>query len=325
MKILKHQKALSRLLQIAGSYWFLKQSKVPYAPYRIWIEPTNRCNLACTMCPNKDFKKDELGDLDVGLFQSIIDQCKYYVHDINLHHRGEPLLHPKLEDMIYYANNNGVKVKLHTNATLLTEKRSHQLIESGLRLISFSFDGYSARDYEEIRRGAKFERTLANIHRFLEIKREWGKSEPRTVMEVMEFKDRTIDPEQKERFIKALKQRGLDKLIIKTPHNWAGNIDAVDFQKTSFSACTFPWQALVVLWDGRVGSCPHDFFAKIIYGDAKKEDVEDIFNCEVIQKLREQMLKSSLSELDSPCRECDSVRRKKIIGIPLESIKYLRD
>jgi len=323
--ILKHRKALIRLTHIIWSYWFLKQKQVKYAPYRIWIEPTNRCNLACTMCPNKDFNKNELGNMDLGLFRSVIDQCKNYVHDVNLHHRGEPLLHPDLVEMVGYASKKGVKVKLHTNATTLTETLSHQLIEAGLRLISFSFDGYTPQVYEKIRIGAKFERTLSNIHRFLEIKREVGKLEPRTVLEVMEFDGKSYNPVQRDEFIHDLKKRGIDKLIIKQPHNWAGNLDLDTFEKSSFSACTFPWHALVVLWDGRVGSCPHDFFAKNIYGNANEEYLKDIFNNTQIQELREQMLKSSLSALESPCRECDSVRRRKIMGIPITSMKYLRD
>jgi len=325
MKLLKHKKALARLVQITSSYWLLKQRQVDYPPYRLWIEPTNRCNIQCTMCPNKDFKKEELGFMDFDLYKNIIDQSSGWVHDVNLHHRGEPLLHPQLPEMVEYAANKGIKVKLHTNATGLTEKISTRLISSGLRLISFSFDGHTANVYEKIRVGADFEKTLNNIYRFLEIKKKHNKSDLRTVLELIDFDKNNIDKQARNQFCAGLKQRGLNKLIIKTPHNWAGNVDLNTFEKESFSACTFPWHALVVLWDGRVGACPHDFFAKIIYGDAGVNTLQEIFNSPVIRSLRAEMLAGSMTAVSSPCRECDSIRRKRVMGIPLASIKYLRD
>ena len=325
MRVLRHKKAVLRLGRITGSYWLLRQIRVPYAPYRLWIEPTNRCNLACVMCPNKEFSKSDLGLMDLNLYKNIIDQARGFVHDVNLHHRGESTLHPDLVEMIRYADERGVKTKLHTNGTMLNETLAEELIRSGLRLLSFSFDGYTAEVYERIRVKGDFNRTLDRIHRFLEMKQALGRESPRTVLEVMDFGNGSEHSTAKKRFIQELESRGLDRFITKKPHNWAGNTDIQTCDSSSFSPCTFPWHALVVLWDGRVGSCPHDFFAKIVYGDAKEQLLRDIFNSDRIQALRLQMLQGRLEALESPCRECDSVRRKRFLGIPLATLKYLRD
>ncbi len=325
MTIIPHRLALARLIRIMWNYGIRKRSRVGYPPYRIWIEPTNRCNLACVMCPNHAFPDSEHGFMDFDFYRSLIDQIAPVIHDINLHHRGEPTLHPRLADMIRYADERGVKVKLHTNGTTMTQALSKSLIESGLRLISFSFDGYEAGAYEKIRVRANFDITLRNIHQFLELKRNLGKKNPKTVMEIMELADVPVDPLVKRRFIDELKSRGLDRLIVKKPHNWAGNVELDTCESTSFSPCTFPWHALVVLWDGRVGSCPHDFFGKIIYGDACEAPLLSLFNSPKIVALRSQMLQADLNALEFPCRNCDSVRRKRALGIPLASLKYLRD
>jgi hypothetical protein len=276
------------------------------------------------MCPNKDIPKEEIGFMSFDLYCKVIDEACAFVHDVNLHHRGESTLHPRLIDMIRYADQKGVKVKLHTNATTLTETVSRELIKSGLRLISFSFDGFDGNTYEKVRSGAKYQQTLENIHRFLEIKNDLLQQEPRTVLEVMEFEEREAD-HIKDRFIKSLKTRGLNRLIIKKPHNWAGNVDLTTYEKLSFSPCTFPWHALVILWDGRVGACPHDFFAKIIYGDMSGSNLTNLFNSPEIQSLRETMVKDFPNGLKPPCNTCDSVHRKRFAGIPLASMKYLRD
>jgi radical SAM protein with 4Fe4S-binding SPASM domain len=142
---------------------------------------------------------------------------------------------------------------------------------------------------------------------------------------MIDFHNDDTNENDRKSFIQSFTSRGLDRLIIKRPHNWAGNI-ALDAGKNhSFSPCTFPWHALVVLWDGRVGACPHDFFAKIIYGNVKEESLKALFNSSEVQKLRRQMLQRDVNVLESSCKFCDSITRKKIMGIPLASFKYLRD
>lgn len=323
--MIPHKRAVTRLAQITWNYWIRKRTVVAYAPYRIWIEPTNRCNLACVMCPNPKFLKEDLGFMDFDLYKSLIDQIAPQVLDINLHHRGESTLHPRLIEMIRYADKKGIKVKLHTNGTLLNRDFSEALIKSGLRLISFSFDGYTPESYEKIRIRARYERTTQNIYHFLELKKSLNSESPRTVMEVMELDDRASALSEKKSFISELKSRDLNRFIVKRPHNWAGNVQLDTYESPTFSPCTFPWHALVVLWDGRVGSCPHDFFAEIVYGDVQTDSLAHIFNNARIQALRARMLENSLDALNPPCKMCDSVRRKRILGIPVNSLKYLRD
>jgi pyruvate-formate lyase-activating enzyme len=323
--MIPHQKAVLRLARITWNYWIRRRTVVPYKPYRLWIEPTNRCNLACVMCPNSRFQKEDLGFMDYGLYQSVIDQAAHFVHDVNLHHRGESTLHPRLADMIRYADERGMKVKLHTNGTTLNDAMSRELIRSGLRLISFSFDGTDAETYESIRVRARYRPTLEKIRRFLELKKELGSDAPRTVVEVIEFPEKPGDAEAKKAFAADLKSRGLNRLIIKKPHNWAGNVRLGATESQAFSPCTFPWHALVVLWDGRAGSCPHDFFAEIVYGNVADTPLVELFNGVRIRELRSSMLKKTLDALGPPCATCDSVRRKKVSGVPIASLRYLRD
>ena len=313
------------LVHINWNYWIRRRTVVPYAPYRLWIEPTNRCNLTCVMCPNRNFGKDALGRMDFRLYRKVIDEASGFVHDVNLHHRGEPTLHEQLPDMIRYAKAAGVRVKLHTNATTLTPRLAETLIESGLDLISFSFDGYSAETYEAVRRGSRFEETRNRIHGFLELKKGKGSRRPKTVIEVMELRPGHVRSHEKEEFIRGMKSRGLDRFIVKRPHNWGGEL-ALDAPATDrFSPCTFPWHALVVLWDGRTGPCPHDFFGRIALGDANGQGLRELFNGTEMQRLRARMMERSFNAQQAPCRSCDSIRRKRLLGIPMESLKYLNE
>ncbi|MBN1938929.1 MAG: radical SAM protein, partial [Candidatus Aminicenantes bacterium] len=170
MKRLRYYRRLSRILRAYKA----KTTRLPYMPIRLWIEPTSVCNLACVMCPNKDLPKEQKGFMDLGLFKKIVDEAKDFVFDVHLLHRGESLIHPEFFEMVRYAHDAGIVTRFHTNGTLLTEDKARKLIASRLDQFAFSFDGFDAETYESIRVNAKFEKTVQNIIRFLEIKQELG-------------------------------------------------------------------------------------------------------------------------------------------------------
>lgn len=322
--------AVKRLTQIFWNYRVIQKETLPYRPYRLWVEPTALCNLKCPYCPNQDLvKQEKLGYMKVELFKKVIDEARGWVYDINLHHRGESLLHPQLFDMVNYAGEKGVFTKLHTNATRMSERAARAILDSSLDLVSFSFDGFDKPTYENYRPPGKFEPTLENIMRFLRMKKEKGAKKPVTVFEVMDFPDGNgaFSAEKKRAFERGFDGLPLDKFIVKKPHNWAGNIqiDGTTGARTStgFVPCTFLWHSLVVMWDGKVGPCPQDFMGKIILGDVSKQSLEEIFNGEPMVRLRRQMIAGKL-EKGLLCNDCDVIQRKEVMGVPMPSLKYLR-
>src|SRR5215510_13976900 len=100
---------INRLVRIFWNYRISHNKTVKYLPYRLWVEPTALCNLKCPHCPNKDLtKQQKLGFMSFGLFKKVIDEACNWVHDVNMHHRGESLLHPQFFDMVNYAGEKGV-------------------------------------------------------------------------------------------------------------------------------------------------------------------------------------------------------------------------
>ena len=329
---MKKIKYLLRLFIIYFSY-ILRKQKVNYLPVRLWVETSSRCNLKCRLCVNKDMPGNMRGDMDFNLYKKIIDEVKDYVFDINLFHRGEPLIHPQIIEMIGYANKNNIKTRIHTNAVLLTPEFSIKLIKSGLNLISFSFDGYTRSTYEKNRIGALYENTLKNIIDFLKIKKELNSKTPFTNIQVMEFDDEISKKQfnvQKEEFIKKFENLPLDKLIIRTPHNWGGLLEIADVlkaerKKTRFKACTFPWYALTIFYDGKVHLCPQDFYGELPVGDVNKESVGEIFNNKTMQDIRKSFRNKKIDNLN-PCNSCDRCWRETILGIPKEYLGiFLKD
>ena len=314
MKSLPYWKRLTRLF-----YHFRKKSShLPYLPVRLWIELTSHCNLQCIMCPNKKLKKEDKGYMDFDLYRKIIDEAASFAFDINLAHRGESLLHPDIIEAIGYAKKRNLFTRLHTNGSLLTEELASSIIDTGLDRLSFSFDGYKKENYEKIRIKGDFDKTVANIIRLLEMKKSLNRKKPRVAIEVIDFapEETKKDAQAKKEFLNRFKGLPLEELVVKELHNWAGEASA----EKPFSVrtvCTFPWNALIIFWDGSVLPCSQDFFGRYILGNVRHSSLKEIWNNEKMVSLRNKLAAKEVAEL-APCANCDRLNRKNVLGVPKE-------
>jgi sulfatase maturation enzyme AslB (radical SAM superfamily) len=311
-----------KLIRLAQVFWHYKihSTVLPYYPVRVWLETTNQCNLRCTVCPNASDTQSRRGNMDISLYESIIDQLAGNVYDLNLSHRGEPLFHPELESMIQMASKRKIATRIHTNATLLDVSRSRSLLKAGPDLVSFSFDGYDKETYESVRIGGQFEDVFENIRMFLSEKKRLGLTKPYTVMQIIEPCDVSeLYLERLASFGKTVRNLGLDKFYVKKPHNWAGNASG-DYSLSEQSViCTFLYYSMTILWSGIVCPCPQDWYGSLYMGDATEQTIEDIWNGTRYRDMRRRVAEGDFS--GCLCDRCDRVFRDSFLGIPTENIK----
>jgi MoaA/NifB/PqqE/SkfB family radical SAM enzyme len=132
------------------------------------IEVTNRCNLNCIMCYRLEYL-NETGDMSFELFQQIAQTVKGAKH-ICCHGGGEPLLHPRILEMIDCAWQicRPQILSITTNGTMLNHKVAEKLCQSKLNRLFVSMDGADKETYENIR-GFPFEQIVENVKRFKSI------------------------------------------------------------------------------------------------------------------------------------------------------------
>jgi len=170
----------------------------------IYLETTSACNLNCVMCPCqrpsvKRFKPDLYMDFD--LFCNLVDQIAKQkpIPELRLHKDGEPLLHPRIVEMIDYAAARIPHVTLATNATLLDETMAASILETRLHEIRFSLEGSNRETYAKIRRQSPtnphrdtnvdvgYDAVVTNIIRFSNMRREKASDAPRIGIRITEF------------------------------------------------------------------------------------------------------------------------------------------
>ncbi len=307
-----------RLLSIYRNYR-RRNVQVSTLPVRMWVELDARCNLQCIMCPNKELQKTQKGTMEWDTFAKIVTEAGHFIHEMALHHRGESLLHPQAIKFITHAAQHIPITKLHTNGTLLTEEIIDGLLASGLNRISFSFDGFEKEGYEKIRIGADFNKVVSNIKNLLQKRRKLQQKEPAVAIEVIQLEESQLQSDNKKSFIREFRSLGLDDLIIKQPHNWAGHLPTT-IKKRKYAPCTFLWNAMLVLWNGDVVPCAQDFFALNIVGNIKEKSLQEIWNDQPMRKLRQALATKKPGEYPA-CKDCDRLWRSTFMGIPTEYLK----
>lgn len=259
-----------------------------FQPLSVDLEVASVCDLACPFC-YRQFIATPDKTMEPDLYFKLIDQCAdLSVPSVKLNWRGEPLLHPRLPEFVRYAKRKGIlEVIINTNATTLDERKGAELIDAGLDLLIYSFDGASKATYEKMRPGRfknnHFDKVYENIRGFANLRRSLGAIFPRTKIQMILTKE-AIN-EQDEFFelfenvvddvsVKAYTERGgkvgdlSDSQIRKAQQH----VELIDrnqpmwkdhngrwFVSKGRLPCEQPFQRLMVTYDGRVSMCCYDW------------------------------------------------------------------
>lgn len=108
----------------------------------IRLEITSKCNINCSYCHNSDysFKCDDMTTSDI--LKLVYNLKKNYPVKKILLTGGEPLLNKEIYKIIKFITNLGIKCDMVTNGKLLNEEVVNKLVDSGLKRIRISIDGF---------------------------------------------------------------------------------------------------------------------------------------------------------------------------------------
>ena len=272
-------------------YEYPKHFFVSDFPLHVDIEVTSNCNMNCPMCYRSQLR--DLGDMDWDVFKKIVDECEDNgVYSVRLSWRGEPLIHPRIFDMVKYATAWIPNVSFLTNVFFVTRKVADFLIESELTYLACSFDGIG-EIYELIRRPAKYEDSLAKL-RYLKETRD------RLNMKKPQIRVTTIWPaisNDPQAYYDALKPV-TDMIVVNEYKDFSAPYDPIpDF------ICQYPWERLIVAHDGRVQRCVGINSNDLTLGYIQDGSLRDFWHSTKLNRFRQ--LHSQTRRLDSKgCKAC---------------------
>ena len=257
--------------------WRRRLRRVPPQPDWVQGEINNTCNLDCIMCPRETMTRPAR-HMTQQEFQDIADKVKEAeVRRIRLFLLGEPLLHRELIPMIRYCKQIGIpSVEISTNAVLLDEAASEELIKAGLDELVISIDGADAEPYEAVRRGAVYEEVAENVRNFFRVREHLQEQRPRGVIQTM-----LMEPTRQQiaRFVE-LWRPVADELRIQTVREYGG-LEGLSYMKRTgddeLRPCPALWSYLVILSDLTVVPCCTDINGELALGKTTEADITDFW------------------------------------------------
>lgn len=281
------------------------RDECPCLPIFVAISSTSRCNLRCPMCP-RAISSFSNKDMDFDLFRKIVDEGESHFECVVPYGGGEPLLNPRLFDMVRYCRDMGIHTLLSTNATLLDEAKTEAMLDSGLDYVLFAFDGATPEVYERYRVGASFQEVRANILHFLKRKVE-RKSKVIAAVQMVRLpgnKDQIAD------FKKMWKLPGVNDVRIKEDEIC---IDGVCLEEKKRgrprrkNPCFFLWQGpLYIEENGDVFPCCHAWRSEPV-GNVRGSSLMGIWNNVAMRAMRRAHRSGDISAFPV-CAACRAPR-----------------
>tara|TARA_Y100000031_G_scaffold150974_1_gene191317 strand:- start:211 stop:1284 length:1074 start_codon:yes stop_codon:yes gene_type:complete len=123
----------------------------PFLPRLIAFELTGSCNLKCVHCRASAANQRDPKELSTQEIKGVIDDITSFSNPIMILTGGEPLLRDDLYEIAKHATDNGLRVVLGTNGTLINDEVAEKLIGVGVKRVSISIDCAYAEEHDEFR------------------------------------------------------------------------------------------------------------------------------------------------------------------------------
>lgn len=271
---------------------------------KVYLEISNICNLSCRFCPGTKRTKKAITEEELTV---LLPKIRPYTDYLYFHLMGEPLLHPKLEKFLEMAGEQGFKVILTTNGTLLKKQQEMLLGSPALHKINISLHAFEANDLS-----VPFEEYLADCFSFgqasagkkLVVYRLWNNGgEDVQNAEILETMHHDFpDPWVKER----LGTRIADRTYLE----YGDKFDWPDLSAAEGSEKVFCYglrDQLGILCDGTVVPCCLDHDGDLALGNLLTQDMEEILTSPRAKAIYEGF--SNREAAEELCRKCGYARR----------------
>lgn len=293
--------------RVAWNKTFDVSNPAPVAPLHLDVELQDFCNQSCIMCPRNEERHDSIPYSLGTKTHSDVDKLKELIkkaagqglQSINFGAFSEPMINPKLWELIEFAHDCGlVDSRVITNGLLL-HKYVDKVFSSGLVNLFVSLDANTEETYFKIR-GKGFRKVLENLNLVITERKRRNVSLP--VIRVS-FVDMEINQDEKQDFI----------------DTWLGKVDHIDIQSWSdyripataeelaterLFECRNPWQRLAITAQGDILPCCDFNGRTLVLGNTNTMDLQQAWSSDAMAEVRVNLLNGS----SKTCETCQRGR-----------------
>ncbi len=289
----------------------------PFA--KVNIEISNICNLQCSFCPEVVRTKKLM---DVDLFRGVIGEVAQVANLVTFHLMGDPLVHPRLAELVELTHEQGLQIYFVTNGVLLGEKEKELLLHPAFRQVSFSLHAF-ADNFPGKPMGPYLDKIFDFTERALEKRpdlyvnfRLWNLTSPRGLetdnLEVLEHIERRFGVTLPRTWSRQANGKAQKSYLVKqrlylhfdTEFVWPG-IDLPEIGAEG--TCQALSNHIGILADGTVVPCCLDKEAAIPLGNLKTQGLKEILASDRANAIYAGFRQGKLVE--DLCRRCQYIER----------------
>lgn len=271
---------------------------------KAYLEITNVCNLACSFCPGTKRTPRFLTEEE---FRRLAARLRPHTEYLYFHLMGEPLLHSLLLRFLKLAGEQGFRVILTSNGTLLPERGAALLEAEALHKVNLSLQSFEANEGgvlgDYVRACADFARRAGELGKLC-VLRLWNRGG------LEDCNGRILDLLREAFPGDWCEGRGAIRLA---PRVWLEPGDRFDWPDSDLDElgedcfCYGLRDQIGVLCDGTVVPCCLDHEGEIPLGNLFRQDLDEILAGERARAIYEGF--SRRRAVEPLCRRCGYARR----------------
>jgi organic radical activating enzyme len=281
------------------------------------IEVFGGCNYTCQMCPhsfNEGREKSFLRALNYKLYIDILNQLQdSEVQEIFLEGSGEPTLNKRMPEFIQAGVDRGFKMSFITNGSKMTGSFMNDIVDAGMHFARFSVTGYNAETYKQWMSQDLFYFIRDNANETIDyIASRGSKASIGSYHLILD--NNNVEFEIDNYINNWVNHVPGIKASIWKMHNWSGVYDEVTWRKRPEKrSCGRPFSPDIIIRaggnDGKQGAVVPCCMvlgqdSKAVLGHTSEQSIEQIFNGEAYEHLREMHRQHMFDEIDY-CKNCD--------------------
>lgn len=289
----------------------------PFPKGNILLELSNICNHQCIFCANKKMNRKK-GYMDFDFCCNILKQAyDLGAREIGFYATGEPLVYPRIAEVISTAKKIGFEYTyITTNGALLTEDKMVQLINAGLDSIKFSLNATDRATYKLIHGRDDFDKVIEHLKMLSEYRKTSGKKFKIFISHVAtrfteeylkEFKEKYIQYCDDIVFVPVANQCGHNSEM-KDLITCQNKTDMFVNKQSASVPCARLFNGLAVSYEGYLTACCVDFENYLIVADLNKMSLKDAWLSDKFKELRQRHIDNNVKGL--MCQNCGNFSKR---------------
>lgn len=314
------KKLANRLLcRVEGG---LKAGRPLSYPLALQLEPTIVCQLDCPYCPRvKATAGMKHGHMEWSNYTRLLEEVGHYLGAIAFWQWGEPLLHPRIADMIKLAHSYGIITFMSTNAQFEPgDVDVPALVASGLDMLIISMDGTRQETYEKFRAGGQIERLKRFARAVIEEKKRVHNKDLVINIRIVATSENEAEIEEVRQFAQ---EAGADIFSVKSvslyyddspddprlpvdinlrSYQYRGREEAQRYRRLR-NKCRKPWSWPTLRYDGTLLFCECDHRMEARLGNVFQSSFKEVWQGETAQNLRKHFHRNGQIDFEF-CQRC---------------------